>query len=205
MNSSALETAVCRYLSVRDMPREAIPDSLIRVCLGDLEQADSFRAVYAAYDEPLPFLQKEPYLSFLEGTVGYFVIACTLGVEVDREIRRLSMTDMQKMLVYDACANAYLEWRAEAWKKSLAPVVSYTFCPGYGGSSIDDLQEIFQVLHPSRIGMELTPSGLMLPQKSLAGVVGCDIQPRPMCGDCVKKQNCQFKKEGLLCFQSEPN
>ncbi len=205
MNFSVLKEAVCRYLSVRDMPREAIPEEMIRACLAELERADSFRAIYAAYDEPLPILQKEPYASFLKDAEGYFLIACTLGVEVDRVIRRLSVTDLQRMLLYDACANAYLEWRAEEWKKSLAPAVSYTFCPGYGGSDIADLQELFDVLHPSRIGIELTPSGLMLPQKSLAGIVAKGTSPRPVCGDCIKKQDCKFRREGLLCFQSEPN
>ncbi len=205
MNFSTLKPSVYHYLSYRKMPCDPSVDSMICECLDELERMDSFRFLYAEYDEPLDFLRCEPYASFLAGADGYFLIACTLGLEADRIIRRLSITDMPKMIVFDASANAFLEYMAENNKKQLGKSLSYTFCPGYAGSSVEDLKFVFKELAPHRIGMELNESNLIIPQKSMAGIVAKGISPAMHCGGCIKEKNCFFRKEGRLCYLSEQN
>ncbi len=201
MNFSALKAEVLRYLSPKDIPCDDRLDKMIDSDLCELSEMNGFRAVSAEYGERLGFLQKEPYSSFLDGSDGYFLIACTLGAEAERRIKRLSVTDMEHMVVYDACANAYLEYLAEEYKKSLAPVMSYTFCPGYGGSSAEDLKYILSELRAERIGLSLTDSFMMLPQKSIAGIIAKGVTPKMRCGDCAKKNNCAYRKDGKRCFR----
>ncbi|MEE1115760.1 MAG: hypothetical protein UH851_02750 [Clostridia bacterium] len=205
MNFSTIKPSVYHYLSYRKMPCDPSIDSMICECLDELERMDSFKFLYAEYDELLDFLHAEPYASFLTGSDGYFLLACTLGIEVDRVIRCLSLTDMTKMIIFDASANAFLEYMAETHKKQLGEKLSYIFCPGYAGSSVDDLKFIFRELDLKRIGMELNESNLIIPQKSMVGIVGKGISPQMRCDGCIKEKNCFFRKEGRLCYRSEQN
>ncbi len=203
MNFSVLKEEALRYLSPHKMPPDAHLDALITESFETLMQFDSFRVLSAQYTSPLAFLQKEPYASFLQGAEGYFLIACTLGVEVDRHLRRLSASDLTKTVVFDACANAYLEQKSEEYKRTLGKQLSYTFCPGYAGSSLCDLSYIFAELKPEKIGMELTQNCLMLPQKSMAGIIAKGTAPQMRCEGCAKENDCVFRKEGKRCFPSE--
>ncbi len=205
MNSSRLKEAARHYLSMRKIPEDPKLDDCMSACFAELARMDPFRAVSAFYEERPAFLLAPAYADFLKGAEGYLLLACTLGVEVDRKLRRLSVTDLSRMVVFDACANAYLEACAEEYKKSLSPELSYTFCPGYGGSALSDLDFIFAALKPARIGIELTEAHLMIPQKSMAGVAVRGVSPKMQCGSCVKIQDCVFRKEGTRCFRSEEN
>ncbi len=205
MNFSEFKSLTYHYLSPHAVAPDGETDRAILSCLEELEAADCFRALHAEYDAPPEFLKNEPYASFLEGADGCYLIACTLGAEIDRRLRRLSVTELSRMLLFDAAANAYLEMCAEAYKNALEPGLSYIFCPGYQGSDVGDLRFIFDELRPSRIGIELTEAGLMLPQKTIVGIAGRGNTPAMRCGDCVKKQDCVFRKEGKVCFRSEKN
>ncbi len=205
MNFSTLKADALAYLSPKQIPLDAQTEQALQECFSYLLAHDSFRFVSAEYDAPLDFLRAEPYASFLEGAQGYYLIAGTLGIEIDRHLRALSLTDLAKALLFDACANAYLEAKMQEEKALLHPQLSYTFCPGYAGSDLHDLSIIFDALKLEKMGMELTSSYLMLPQKSIVGIVAKDVTPAMRCGDCAKKSNCTFRKEGRTCFQSEQN
>ena len=82
---------------------------------------------------------------------------------------------------------------------------TYRFCPGYGGSGIGDNAEIFRELDPSRIGMQLLPSGMIAPQKSMAGIIGLGKSAHKSCTGCMIAGNCQYRKEGRTCYGSEKN
>jgi hypothetical protein len=203
MNFSVLKEEALRYLSPHKMPFDAHLDALVSESFDTLCKLDSFRVLAAEYTSLLPFLKAEPYASFLQGSNGYFLIACTLGVEVDRHLRRLNISDLAHAIVFDACANAYLEQKSEDYKRTLGNDLSYTFCPGYAGSSLCDLSYIFKELKPEKIGMGLTQSGLMLPQKSMAGIIAKGVAPKMRCEGCAKQNDCIFRKEGKRCFPSE--
>ena len=66
-----------------------------------------------------------------------------------------------------------------------------------------DVKEIFAALRPEKIGMELLESGLMAPQKSMAGIVGIGKRAHKTCKDCMLFKSCVYRKEGTTCFRSE--
>ncbi|MDE5896554.1 MAG: ABC transporter substrate-binding protein, partial [Clostridia bacterium] len=112
-------------------------------------------------------------------------------------------TDAARAIVLDACANAYLEELSDDYERRLHPDLSYRFCPGYGGSSVNDLKEIFRILKPEKIGLSLTESNYMLPCKSMAGVIAVGNSAQKTCKDCAVFEHCEYRKEGGTCYGSE--
>ena len=110
---------------------------------------------------------------------------------------------MLKALVLDATANAYLEAKADEYEKTIANNLSYRFCPGYQGSDVTDLKYIFEVLKPEKIGITLLDSGMMVPQKSMCGIIAIGKNEKKRCGDCIMLDNCAFRKVGKRCYDLE--
>ena len=169
----------------------------------ELEQAAQFNYLYKAYNTPPDFLQKPPYAAFLAGTTGVILCAVTIGAAVDRRINQLTRTDLTKAIVLDACASAYLEARADEYEKAIGENLTYRFCPGYGGSSTDDLKHIFRLLRPEKIGITLNESSFMLPSKSMSGIIGIGKTAQRSCENCFMLPNCRYREEGKRCFSLE--
>ena len=204
MNFSELEKAACTYLGFYGEPtREML--AMIGEGLEEARACAHFRAEGKVFSQPLPFLAREPYSSFLAGCGAYALVAMTLGAEIDRRIRTLFVRDPARAVVLDACASALIEAEGDAWEERFGEARTYRFCPGYGGSDVQDVKEIFAALRPEKLGMQLLGSGLMVPQKSMAGVIGIGAKRLKRCGDCMLRANCAFLKEGTRCFRSENN
>jgi len=74
------------------------------------------------------------------------------------------------------------------------------FSPGSGDWNINQQKNIFQIIPADKIGVKLTESYMMVPQKSLSWVIGAgkDIimpykEESHSCKTCLAK-NCQFRK-----------
>ncbi len=190
MNYSEIKKEVYNYLGYSGEEGMFDIDRTAEECLSELDSDDAFSIVYAEYDSPLPFMKEGAYESFLKDCDGYFLTASTLGANTDRKIRQISVSDMARATVFDSVASAYLEKRTEEFKKELSPTLSYTFCPGYQGTCVDDLKIIFRELMPERIGMTLTPSNMILPQKSIVGITAKKFLPKPSCDKCKNRNEC---------------
>ena len=202
MNSSALYDRACAYLGARGAPPEELLER-VAPCMDEARSLARFRAAGRTYEAPLPFLQKEPYVSFLAGCAAYALVVMTLGGEIDRRIRALTVTDPSRAVVLDACASALVEEEGDEWEARFGAERTYRFCPGYGGSPVSDVVHIFRELRPERLGMQLLPSGLMAPQKSMAGVVGIGRRRERSCGACMLYEHCAARREGRVCYRSE--
>lgn len=202
MNSSDLRRTACTYLGCYGEPTAQMLE-MVDECLAEAKRLSHFRAVGKEYTQPLPFLEKEPYQSFLAGCTEYALVAMTLGAEAERRVRALMTLDPARAVVLDACASALVEYEADLWEERFGKDRTFRFCPGYGGTSITDNAFILEVLNASRIGIELLPSGMMAPQKSMAGIIGLGKRTRKTCKDCMAAAGCQFRKEGRTCYRSE--
>jgi hypothetical protein len=172
MNFSRIKNRALSYLKIK--PSEAPSELCAKVdeSLDMLCGIERFRCLYQEFDGVPDILQKEPYLSFLKDSCGCFISAYTLGSEVDRKIALLARTDASLMVVLDAVASSYLEERADEFEASLKDNLTYRFCPGYASGTLEDLDGFFRLLHCDKIGMCLLESGIMLPQKSMIGIIG---------------------------------
>lgn len=201
MNFSDLKPQIYKYLGYKNFECNDC-DGIIRECLIELETSCSFRAIHKIYSQFPEFLKNEPYASFLDGCYSVIISVTTLGHEVDRTVKMLSRTDMNKAVVFDCCASAYLESRADSYEQGLADERTYRFCPGYGGSSVTDLKYVFNLVKPEKIGVTLNESCFMLPSKSMAGIIGVGKRAVKSCDGCVNKDNCNYLKEGVKCYRA---
>jgi hypothetical protein len=137
------------------------------------------------------------------------LMVCTLGAEFDRMEREWQARDMARAAVLDACGSALAEAGCDAAEEEIAahfPGLYRTdrFSPGYGDMPLTDQKPFFRVLDVSRrIGVSLSASGLMIPQKSVTAFIGVADEPqeqRPRgCESCAHFQDCAFRKERKSC------
>lgn len=200
-NYSNLLDNVYNYLGFKNIEKNNDIDELIMECLDEISSISSFKYRYQEFDYILDFLNKEPYLSFLKDCSGYYIAIMTLGSEIDKKIKFYSKTNLTKMLVFDACASAYLEYKSDEYEKTIGNNLTYRFCPGYGGSNIADIKYFFDILKPEKIGIELLESNLMIPQKSMAGIIGIGKNIEKSCKNCLLEGKCKYVKEGMKCYQ----
>lgn len=200
MNYSDLERSILTYLGFFSEPTAEMR-ALIGEILPRVKGAARFRRSEGRFTALPFFLSKEPYLNFLSGCHTVILEAVTLGGEVDLLIRRLSKEDMLAGFVADACASALLEAYADDAEDKLGDERTYRFCPGYGGSDVEDVKYILESVKAEKIGITRTESGLMVPQKSMAGIVGIGKRAQKSCGECILKEHCAYRKEGRVCFE----
>ena len=203
MNFSDIKPQIYSYLGFRGVPASDETDAMIESCLSELEGIAQFRYLYKSFGAVPEFLEKQPYNEFLQGCDGVILSVMTLGASVDRRINQLSRTDMTRAVILDSCASAYLEKCSDEYEHNIADNLTYRFCPGYGGSSVEDLKNIFELLRPEKIGVALNDSNFMLPSKSMAGVIGIGKKTKKSCEGCFMLPHCKYREEGGRCYSSE--
>ena len=137
------------------------------------------------------------------------LLAATLGAEAETLLRRAQSRDMAEALILDAAGSAAIENVCDNLCADLAAQfapahLTERFSPGYGDMPIEDQRPFFRALDVSRrIGVSLSASCLMLPQKSVTALVGLSDRPQPRrgagCVRCPRAENCAFRKEGKSC------
>ena len=200
MDFQLFKKRVYGYLSYLEIAESAEVNEGILKGFNILTENDTFKCRYEKFTEPKAFMKKEPYESFLNGAVGYYFYCCTLGAEVDKWIEA---SDKSGKPVFDACANAYLELKNDEIRLSLGDGLSYLFCPGYQGSDVCELSIILNMLKADELGIERLDSGMMKPNKTMAGIYAIGVTPRKKCGSCIKLNECAYRKAGKLCFDLE--
>lgn len=203
MDFSKLIKRTYSYLGIRSVSRSAETDDLIKNCIKELKTLLHFRYVYKFFEAPPEFLAGQPYADYLKGSSGVIVAVMTLGGEVDGRIRFYERADAAKAVVLDALASAYLEELSDEYESGLGLQLSYRFCPGYGGSSVEDLKHIFRILTPEKAGISLTENNYMLPNKSMAGIIAVGATAQKSCKNCTVYGYCEYRKEGIKCYGSE--
>ena len=134
------------------------------------------------------------------------LIGCTLGIAMERKIKFYAKIDMTKSTVMDAVANAYLEEYCDKYEETLGiNNRTYRACPGYGDFPLEFNRRIAILLDISKkIGVTITPNNLLIPQKSMLGMIGIGSDKRKKsCGNCVMKEDCPFRKRGQRCYRND--
>ena len=200
-NYSDLINLCYLYIGYKEDNKDLFIEKSVKDALKELEKISSFKYIYAEYTNILPELNKKAYLDYLEGASSYYLVSTTLGVAVDRRISLLSKTNMPYMVIFNSCAAAYLEYLADNFEiENFGADISYRFCPGYGGTSVSDILELKKYLKIDKIGIEIFSSGMMLPEKSMFGIVSKGNKKQKTCNGCVLFKNCKYHKEGRKCY-----
>ena len=109
-----------------------------------------------------------------------FLIAATLGAEVDRQIILAQKKDMLKGIALDACASVRIDSFCDSFVKSEIEntlsennFLTSRFSPGYGDAPLKLNEDIIIMLNAQKnIGLSLTSSFMLTPVKSITAVIG---------------------------------
>jgi len=145
----------------------------------------------------------------LESSRRVILFAATLGNEIEQLLRRKQVQNMAEALILDSCASAAIENVCDNFctdlQEELSPgFLTDRFSPGYGDFPFAQQKELCSVLDIGRkIGVSLSESGLMIPQKSVTALIGLADTPQPKrfrgCAACDMFENCALRKERRSC------
>lgn len=200
-----------RYLGHRGAPDGALL-AQIEALSGSLMQTAKPRLVWRR----LPLTEENGYLlagqdlrNLLRESTDIVLFAATLGAEAELLLRRAQLRDMAEAVILDACAGCAIENVCDNFCADLSEEVAPAyltdrFSPGYGDLPLSHQRVLFDALNVTRrIGVTLTESGLMLPQKSVTAILGVAPTPQPRrdgrCAACAMYDTCTFRKEGTPC------
>ena len=147
--------------------------------------------------------------SLLQNCSKVILFAATLGMEAETVLRRSQIRNMGDAVILDATASAAIENVCDNLCVSLAQrfaphCLTDRFSPGYGDFPFSQQRIFFDLLDITRqIGVSLSASGLMIPQKSVTALIGLSDRPQSHrhrgCASCNLFEICSFRKEGTHC------
>lgn len=216
MSLQAVREQALKYLKIDPQSLDAGTAELLDSCLTEIQTKATphyITKIYPLTHSPLGMEDISldyPELSALFGRChSVCVIGATLGMGVDRHSKLLSRIDMAKLVVFDAVASSYLEVLCDQYEERLnLGQRTFRYCPGYGSVPLDLNRILCRSLQMDRhIGLTVQPSLLLLPQKSMIGLIGIgDWNEKKSCYGCHKLQECDYRKKEQRCYiQSQNN
>ena len=145
----------------------------------------------------------------LRGSEAYAFFVCTAGVEYEDYQQRLKVEgDMVRVFIADALGSLIAEKCADQMELALQMNIdklgwkhTNRFSPGYCGWHVSEQQRLFPLFDGHTCGITLTDSSLMIPIKSVSGIIGLGQEVRRLdytCGLCDFKQ-CYKRKRAVRC------
>lgn len=221
------EREVLRYLQYKDQDIESNLSDKIEQCIKKTKEIINPRFVFRKYKIKKSKFYNKKNEVYLEGSnlilqsddVYNLLLECnecilmsvTLGLEVEREIRKLTYTDLTKGIIIDACATTAIEEACDIVQDNIEKkllkedkYITYRYSPGYGDLSIEKNLDINNLLNSQKeIGLTVTDSGIMIPRKSVVALIGVSHKgisnTKKSCENCNNRHNCDYKKEGDGC------
>ena len=131
----------------------------------------------------------------LKGSEAYALFIATAGIEYESYLQRLKNEgDMVRVYIADALGSVIAEKTADMLETCLQESINKLgwhhtnrFSPGYCGWHVSQQQLLFPLFQGHTCGVRLTESSLMLPIKSVSGIIGLGKEVRRLdytCGLC---------------------
>ena len=139
------------------------------------------------------------------------LMAATLGINIEKDIKKYSCTELTKGIIIDSCATTAIEEVCDIVQNEIennilknGQYLTFRYSPGYGDLSIEKNTEILTILNGQKeIGLTITNSGIMIPRKSVIAIIGITDkkveQDKTSCSTCKNKSKCKFKKGVNSC------
>lgn len=155
------------------------------------------------YGESFTFEPGKVINSQLKGSQRISVFTATLGSDFDNWSRScFNAKDPLKGYIVDTAGSVLVEKAADKLEEKLRTEqaakgfgCTNRFSPGYCGWNVIQQHELFDLLPEGFCGIELTDSALMLPIKSVSGIIGIGIgltKKAYQCSICEMK-NCYLR------------
>ncbi len=140
----------------------------------------------------------------LKKSERFALFAATAGKELSEYIRQAEQEgNMLAVYIADTIGSMVAERTADRMEETLYKEISlagykYTnrFSPGYCGWQVSEQQSLFSLLPPGVCGITLTASSLMLPVKSVSGIIGIgkDVSRKEYTCNLCDYKNCYKRK-----------
>ena len=215
---------VLRYLGYGDNAPDALVTAQLQEAEQIVERLASPLAIYRLFglerdhdtlrvSGTVLELEGEAIRAHLMGADQCILLAATLGMAVDQELRRIQVRDMALAAVLDATANAAIEQFCDSIQQELAVLaasrglcLTTRFSPGYGDLPLTLQRPLCVVLDAGKIGVGVSDLYLLSPRKSVTAILGLCREPVPnqpeACAVCTIAEHCNFRKAGTACGKS---
>ena len=198
-----------RYAGTTPQNISAEEKALFDACLAEIGNKLTYKVCWGRF----PVKREESSLDFgflqtdskalmknLAGCEEVIIFAATIGLEIDRLIRRYTNLSPAKALFFQAIGAERIESLCDAFCEELKGeglLLRPRFSPGYGDLPLELQKDIFRVLDcPRKIGLSLNESLLMSPSKSVTAIIGIGRgeaeEEQNKCGAC-QKTDCAYK------------
>jgi hypothetical protein len=143
-----------------------------------------------------------PVVDVMGGATHLLLGICTIGNLFDEILTKIQKENMVKAVFLDSLGSwAVSQIRPQLIEKMKLqcceehPHASIALSPGESSWGMTDQAKIFSLLEPSKIGMSLTESMLMVPMKSLSFIMGLSdqnlgVETGSRCRYCVISTSC---------------
>ncbi len=120
--------------------------------------------------------------SLLKNSFAVILFVVTIGKRIDDKIKSfINEGDNSKAIILDAFGSSAVEGTADSLNNKFEIMarqnryqLTRRFSPGYGDLPLNFQKKLMKELDFKRIGIELTPQNLMIPQKSITAVIGIE-------------------------------
>lgn len=214
---------ILRYLGYRNTAIPKALDELIKSCMELTLKTIQPKSIYHRY--PISFLsegiavsstnivlQGKSIRDHLQECKEIFLLAGTIGTEMDKLIRTKMVVSPDEGVILDSCATAAIEMLMDLTENSIRNMceqneesITWRFSPGYGDLPLDTQINLLAALDTSRkIGLTVSRSLILIPSKSVTAVIGVSkkvsrISQQNHCDTCTNNSDCAYKKAGFSC------
>lgn len=202
---------VLRYLGAGERPTEELRKTVEELGVqleSRLRPRWVWRVVEAGENCPLA-LTGELACAMLVDCSRAVLLCCTLGPEFDALMRGEQARDMARAVVLDAWGSAWVELGCDEAEREIAArfpeqYLTDRFSPGYGDFPLSLQKDLCAFLDTSRrLGVHVTESCLLNPQKTVTAVIGLSDRPQMArirgCAYCSVRETCSLRKGGKRC------
>jgi hypothetical protein len=124
-------------------------------------------------------IQSKDLYNNLKNCHKVYLLACTLGPQVDSLIRKTQFTDQVMATILQATGAMYIEEVVDFVNNQINQIekgknksTRPRFSPGFGDVSLEVQKDFFSLLPCSKIGLTLMDTLIMAPEKSVTAFVG---------------------------------
>jgi len=153
-------------------------------------------------------IKSDDLADHLKSSKAIVVFAVTLGIGVEKLIKKEMLVNPSKAIILDAIASELI---GKVANKVCLEIIDQRnvfrntrFSPGYGDLSLEVQRKIVKTLDTEvKIGLYINDSHLLLPSKSITAFFGVfdRLQTlRKSCKNCQLINNCRFREEGVFCY-----
>ena len=212
---------VLRYLEYKNQKIDSNLNSIIDDCIKLTKSKINPRytlGVYSILKEKINYnyqikfrdselvIESKDLYKLLNNCNECIVLAATIGINIEKEIKINSYLNLTKSIIIDACATTAIEDFCGKLQSNIELIlnkegkyITNRYSPGYGDLNIDFNEIFINLLSTSRkIGLTITEDKIMVPRKSVVAIIGIseikNKYNKKSCLDCLNYNRCKYKK-----------